>query len=166
MWVAVISYEIYGASIAILGDMEILFYTDSLEKLPICLCINLIYAILSYVGYRILNVIARSYRKESKVQNGLAIGFIAFMVVSEAPMYYSIVYCSGISEQSSGKRKRPYPAAEKRGRGYYMQLEKNQLAIRKMRHDMLDYIQTLQRLSDDEVKRREILKELEERLAE
>lgn len=108
MWAAVIFYGLYGASIATPGDWEILFYTDSVEKLPICLCINLIYAILSYAGCHILNVIVRSYRRES---NGAAAYVLMYRDVLWE-VFFSLLWRHIRTEFWIGAC--PYPAVEKR----------------------------------------------------
>lgn len=179
-------------SLIILGGSELLnienlyFHADEVSLLPGFFLCNAIYIICSYAIYRLSKIIVKGYRKESKIQNALAFGYLGAMHVVAFSIYFQIYSDStlqmqrlasiflGIGFGSLGflvlalyrnRQIHRENALIKRHREkemeYYGQLEKDQLTIRRMRHDIMNYFQTVRQMSGDEDRIRELLDELE-----
>lgn len=190
LWVAVVSYAIQAGIVLITKSEKVYFYVSRVKDLPVWLAVNFAYLFLTCIGYKLCCIIVRGYRKNSKVQNGIAIAYLVFTYVVETCVYYAVV--TGVVKniaaymvfffgvlfaslevfvlalyQSSQitKENELIKRHREKEKEYYKQLEKDQLVIRKMCHDMMNYLQTMQNMEEDEERKKQILQELEEQFA-
>lgn len=189
--IAISSYIILGGSMLLFHADEVYFHVSRVSRLPGFFLCNGIYVLLLYAAHRLAKVVMKGYREKSKVQNAVAVCYFIIVhtlaissflkVYSESRLYIrglaSVFTCTAFAALGflvfvfyQNKQLRRENALIKRHREkemeYYGQLEKNQLAIRKLRHDIMNYFQAIHQMSGDEVRVKELLDELEERVRE
>lgn len=187
--IGVASYLLQGVMILVTKSDEVYFNVAMPEKIPAWFIVNVIYALISYGLYRLCLIIIRGYKKTSKVQNGIAIAYVFATFITEVVIYYVIVL--GVAKSMTAyvvlfalvmfasievivfalyqnrqieRENELLKRHREEEMQYYKKLEKNQLVIRKMRHDMINYFQTIQHFSKESSQAKEMLAELEERL--
>ncbi len=189
--IVISSYAILGGSMLLFHADDVYFHVNRISMLPGFFLCNGIYVLLLYAAHRLAKIVMKGYREKSKVQNAIAVCYFiiihTFAISSFLKVYSeSRLYLRGLASVFismafaalgflifvfyQNKQLRRETALIKRHREkemeYYGQLEKNQLAIRKLRHDIMNYFQAIRQMSGDEARLKELLDELEKKVRE